>query len=166
MKAKRKWTSDPVMVRIFNKESELRLWKRDNRGQFSLLKTYPMCRWSGQVRPKKSEADRQAPEGFDHVSQSMLNPESDYHLYFNLGFPNSYDSAFGRSGTALMVHGACTSSGCFALTNEGVGEIYAVMRDALKAGPDQVQVQSFRFRLTPENMAYHRANPNIGFCAT
>lgn len=163
MKAKGMRPTDPVMVRIFKKESELELWKRDNKGKFSLLKIYPMCRWSGQLGPKKSEGDRQAPEGFYHVSQSMLNPESDYHLSFNLGFPNSYDSAFGRGGTALMVHGACTSSGCFALTNEGVGEIYAVMRDALKAGQGQVQVQSFPFRMTPENMAYHRANPNIEF---
>lgn len=163
MKTKGMRLSDPVMVRIFKKESELELWKRDNTGKFSLLKIYPMCRWSGQLGPKKSEGDRQAPEGFYHVSQSMLNPESDFHLSFNLGFPNAYDSAFGRSGTALMVHGACTSSGCFAITNQGVGELYAVLREALKAGQEKVQVQSFPFRMTPENMVFHRANPNIEF---
>ncbi len=163
MKTKGMRLSDPVMVKIFKKESELELWKRDNTGKFSLLKTYPMCRWSGQFGPKKSEGDRQAPEGFYHVSQSMLNPASDYHLSFNLGFPNAYDSTYGRSGTALMVHGACTSSGCFAITNDSVGELYAVLRDALKAGQEKVQVQSYPFRMTPENMAFHRANPNIEF---
>jgi murein L,D-transpeptidase YafK len=163
MKTKGMRLSDPVLVRIFKKESELELWKRDNTGKFSLLKTYPMCRWSGQLGPKKSEGDRQAPEGFYHVSQGMLNPASDYHLSFNLGFPNAYDSAYGRSGTALMVHGACTSSGCFAITNDGVGELYAVLRDALSAGQEKVQVQSFPFRMTPDNMAFHRANPNIEF---
>lgn len=124
MKAKRMQTSDPVMVRIFKKESELRLWERDNKGQFSRLKTYPMCRWLGAVGAKEISRGPAGSGGFlRHVRQSMLNPEFDYHLPFNLGFPNSYDSAFGRSGTALMVHGACTSSGCFALTNEGVGGI-------------------------------------------
>ncbi len=163
MKTKGMRVSDPVLVRIFKKESELELWKRDNTGKYAFLKVYPMCRWSGQLGPKKSEGDRQAPEGFYHVRQSMLNPESDYHLSFNLGFPNAYDSAFGRTGTALMVHGACTSSGCFAISNQGVGELYAVLREAFKAGQETVQVQSFPFRMTPENMANYRADPNIEF---
>lgn len=163
MKSKGMRISDPVMIRIFKQESELEIWKRGSSGKFALLKTYPMCRWSGQLGPKKTEGDRQAPEGFYHVTKGMLNPASDYFLSFNLGFPNTYDRAFGRTGTALMVHGACTSSGCFALTNDGVGEIYAVVREALDAGQEAVQVQSFPFRMTPQNMAMNRGDPNMEF---
>lgn len=163
MKSKGMRLADPVMIRIFKQESELEVWKRASNGKYALLKTYPMCRWSGQLGPKKTEGDRQAPEGFYHVTKGMLNPESDYFLSFNLGFPNAYDRAHDRTGTALMVHGACTSSGCFALTNDGVGEIYALVRDALDAGQEAVQVQSFPFRMTPQNMAINRGDPNMDF---
>lgn len=163
MKSKRMRISDPVMIRIYKQESELEVWKRTASGKFALLKTWPMCRWSGQLGPKKTEGDRQAPEGFYHVTKGMLNPASDYFLSFNLGFPNVYDRAHNRTGTALMVHGACTSSGCFALTNDGVGEIYAIVRDALDAGQESVQVQSFPFRMTPQNMAINRSDPNMDF---
>jgi murein L,D-transpeptidase YafK len=155
--------SDPVLVRIFKEESELEVWKRDRTGRFALLKTYPMCRWSGKLGPKTTSGDRQAPEGFYHVTASMLNPQSQYHLSFNLGYPNRLEAALGYTGDSLMVHGACSSSGCFAMTDEGVGEIYAVVRDAIRGGQQSVQVQSFPFRMTARNMARHRGDPNTSF---
>ncbi|SMH26422.1 L,D-transpeptidase family protein [Mesorhizobium australicum] len=155
--------SAPILVRIFKQESELEIWKRDRGGRFALLKTYPMCRWSGKLGPKKENGDRQAPEGFYHVSAGMLNPKSQYYLSFNLGYPNKLEAALGYSGEALMVHGACSSSGCYALTDEGVGEIYAVAREALKGGQGSFQVQAFPFRMTPQNMAKNRNDPNFAF---
>ncbi|MFC3721858.1 L,D-transpeptidase family protein [Neoaquamicrobium sediminum] len=155
----------PILVRIFKQESELEIWKRDRSGQFALLKTYPMCRWSGKLGPKTREGDRQAPEGFYHVSAGMLNPNSQYYLSFNLGYPNRLEAALGYTGEALMVHGACSSSGCFALTDEGVAEIYAVAREALRGGQPAFQVQAFPFRMTAQNMAKHRDDPNFSFWA-
>lgn len=155
--------SSPILVRIFKQESELEIWKRDRSGRFSLLKTYPMCRWSGKLGPKTRNGDRQAPEGFYHVSASMLNPRSQYYLSFNLGYPNRLEAALGYSGEALMVHGACSSSGCYALTDKGVAEIYAVAREALKGGQTMFQVQAYPFRMTPENMAKHRNDSNFAF---
>lgn len=155
--------SDPIMVRIFKQESELELWKRDRAGKFALLKTYPMCRWSGQLGPKIKEGDRQAPEGFYTVRAQQLNPNSQYYLSYDLGFPNAFDRAHGRTGSALMVHGACTSAGCFAMTDEGVAELYAVAREALRGGQEAFQVQALPFRMTAENLARHRANSNIAF---
>ncbi|MBN9039253.1 MAG: murein L,D-transpeptidase [Rhizobiales bacterium] len=155
--------SAPILVRIFKQESELEIWKRDRSGKFALLKTYPMCRWSGKLGPKKQNGDRQAPEGFYHVSAAMLNPNSQYYLSFNLGYPNKLEAALGYTGEALMVHGACSSSGCYALTDEGVSEIYAVAREALKGGQGSFQVQAFPFRMTAENMAKNRSNPNFAF---
>ena len=155
--------SAPILVRIFKQESELEIWKRDRSGRYALLKVYPMCRWSGKLGPKKRDGDRQAPEGFYHVSAGMLNPNSQYYLSFNLGYPNKLEAALGYTGEALMVHGACSSSGCFALTDEGVGEIYTVAREALKGGQGTFQVQAFPFRMTPQNMAKYRNDPNFSF---
>ena len=42
----------PILVRIFKQESELEIWKEDKTGRFALLKTYPICRWSGDLGPK------------------------------------------------------------------------------------------------------------------
>lgn len=155
--------SAPILIRIFKQESELEIWKRDRTGQFALLKTYPMCRWSGKLGPKTRNGDRQAPEGIYHVNAGMLNPNSQYYLSFNLGYPNRLEAALGYTGEALMVHGACSSSGCYALTDEGVAEIYAVAREALRGGQAAFQVQAFPFRMTPQNMAKNRNDPNVAF---
>ncbi len=163
MSGKSMTPSAPILVRIFKQESELEIWKRDRSGKFALLNTYPMCRWSGKLGPKKENGDRQAPEGFYHVSAGMLNPTSQFYLSFNLGYPNKLEAALGYTGEALMVHGACSSSGCYALTDEGVAEIYAVAREALKGGQASFQVQAFPFRMTPQNMAKNRNDPNFAF---
>ena len=166
MKSKRMSPDSPVLVRIFKMESELEVWKVDASGNYALLKTYPMCRWSGKLGPKKKTGDRQAPEGFYRVSLGGLNPKSQFFLSFNLGYPNRLESALGYTGEALMVHGACSSSGCFALTDQGVGEIYAVVEKALRGGQPAFQVQSYPFRMTPENLAAHRDDPNMAFWKT
>ncbi len=156
----------PVLVRIFKRESELEVWKQTGTGRYALMKTYPMCRWSGKLGPKTKAGDRQAPEGFYHVSAGMLNPKSQYYVSFNLGYPNRLESALGYSGEALMVHGACSSSGCYAMTDQGVGEIYAVVSKALASGQDRFQVQAYPFRMTAENMALHRNDENLAFWKT
>ena len=119
--------SSPILVRIFKQESELEIWKQDRTGKYALLKTYPMCRWSGKLGPKTREGDRQAPEGFYHVNAGMLNPTSQYYLSFNLGYPNRLEAALGYSGDALMVHGACTSSGCYFFNDTATTEIYTLV---------------------------------------
>src|SRR5690606_21148493 len=106
---------------------------------------------------------RQTPEGFYNISASMLNPASQYYLSFNLGFPNRLESALGYTGDALMVHGGCSSAGCYAMTDEGVAEIYAVVREALKGGQGAFQVQALPFRMTAANMAEYRNDPNMAF---
>ena len=163
MSRKKMTPADPILIRIFKDESELEIWKRDRTGRYALLKTFPMCRWSGKLGPKMKNGDRQAPEGFYQVSASMLNSNSQYYLSFNLGYPNKLESALGYSGEALMVHGACSSSGCFALTDAGVAEIYSVVREAIKGGQSSFQVQAFPFRMTAENMAKNRNDPNFDF---
>ncbi len=164
MKAKGMTKSSPIMMRIFKEEAVLEVWKQNNAGRFELVKTYEICKYSGDKGPKIREGDRQAPEGFYLVNRGLLNPNSDYHLSFNLGFPNAYDRAHGRTGTHLMVHGDCSSAGCYAMTDENVAEIYAFARDALNGGQqDAFQVQAFPFRMTAQNMALHRGNPHFDY---
>ncbi|MGO6847392.1 murein L,D-transpeptidase [Rhizobium ruizarguesonis] len=163
MRAKGMKPESPVLVRIFKMESELEVWKVDGSGRYALLKVYPMCRWSGKLGPKTKTGDRQAPEGFYSVSRGGLNPKSQFYLSFNLGYPNRLEDALGYSGEALMVHGACSSSGCFALTDQGVGEIYAVVEKALNGGQQAFQVQAYPFRMTLQNLAAHRDDPNFAF---
>jgi murein L,D-transpeptidase YafK len=132
-------------------------------GRYALLKTYPMCRWSGQLGPKVREGDRQVPEGFYAIAPGQMNPNSAYYLSFNVGYPNAYDRAHGASGGAIMVHGACSSAGCFSMTDQQIAEIYAIARESFAGGQRQIQMQSYPFHMTAENLAKHRADPNIAF---
>ncbi len=153
----------PMLVRLFKEEAELEVWKQDRTGRYALLKTYPICRWSGDLGPKVKEGDRQAPEGFYNISPTQMNPNSAYYLSFNLGYPNAYDQAWGRTGSQLMVHGDCSSRGCYAMTDEQISEIFALGRESFFGGQQSFQVQALPFRMTPQNMAKHRNNPNYAF---
>ena len=155
--------ASPILVRLFKQEAELEVWKQDRSGKFALLKTYPICRWSGDLGPKIREGDRQAPEGFYSITPAQMNPTSAYYLSFNMGYPNAYDRAWGRTGSQLMVHGDCSSRGCYAMTDEQISEIYALGRESFFGGQNAFQVQAYPFRMTAQNMAKHRNNPNMPF---
>jgi len=153
----------PILVRLFKQEAELEVWKQNRSGKFELLKTYPICRWSGDLGPKVREGDRQAPEGFYAITPAQMNPQSAYYLSFNTGYPNAYDRALGHSGSELMVHGDCSSRGCYAMTDEQIAEIYSLGRESFFGGQRAFQFQAYPFRMTPVNMAKHRNNPNMAF---
>jgi murein L,D-transpeptidase YafK len=160
---KRMPKESPILVRLFKQESEAEVWKQDTSGRFALLKTYPICRWSGELGPKIREGDRQAPEGFYTVTPAQMNPNSSYYLAFDIGYPNAYDRAFNRTGAHIMVHGDCSSRGCYAMTDEQIAEIYALARESLSGNQQSFQVQAYPFRMTPLNLAKHRNNPNMPF---
>ena len=163
MAAKNMDKGSPILARIFKEEAEMEVWKKNRDGEYVLLKTYPICRWSGDLGPKKKEGDRQAPEGFYTITPGQMNPNSSYYLAFNTGFPNSYDRAMGYTGSELMVHGDCSSRGCYAMTDEQIQEIYALARESFFGGQKAFQLQAFPFRMTAMNMAKHRNNPNFAF---
>ena len=153
----------PVYVRLFKEESILEVWKQTRNGTYALLKSYDICKWSGKLGPKIREGDRQAPEGFYVVTPAQMNPKSSYYLSFNIGYPNSFDRAHGRTGTYLMVHGACSSAGCYAMTDDQIREIYAIAREAFNGGQRAFAIHAFPFRMTPENMVRHRDDENMPF---
>ena len=153
----------PILIRIFKEESELEVWKQDTTARYELVKVYPICRWSGGIGPKVKEGDRQAPEGFYPITPGLMNPNSSYYLAINIGFPNAFDKANGYSGAFVMIHGDCSSRGCYAMTDEQIGEIYSLARESFLGGQKAFQVQAYPFRMTPANMARHRDNPNMAF---
>jgi murein L,D-transpeptidase YafK len=155
--------SAPVLIRTYKKEAEFEIWKLTSSGRYTLLKTYPMCRWSGQLGPKVREGDRQVPEGFYAIAPGQMNPNSNYYLSFNVGYPNAFDRAWGRTGGNIMVHGICSSAGCFSMTDNQIAEIYAIAREAFNGGQREIQMQSYPFHMTAENLAKYRLDPNIEF---
>jgi murein L,D-transpeptidase YafK len=163
MESKGATRNSPVLIRAYKKEAELEIWKMKRNGEYALIKSYPMCRWSGQLGPKIREGDRQVPEGFYAITPGQMNPNSSYHLAFNVGYPNALDRAQGYTGGAIMVHGACSSAGCFSMTDDQMEEIYAITREAFAGGQRAIQMQSYPFRMTPENLARHRLDPNMAF---
>ena len=152
----------PVFVRIFKAEAELEVWlERD--GRYELFEVYPICSFSGKLGPKLKEGDLQSPEGFYSVSKRQLNPNSQFHKSFNIGFPNRYDRSHGRTGSYLMVHGGCVSIGCYAMTNDGIDEIYGLGKAALRKGQKRFPVHIFPFRMTEQNLALRQASEWIEF---
>ena len=144
----------PILIRIFKVNQQLEVWLLKGY-QYQLFRTYSICNFSGKLGPKVKEGDLQAPEGFYFVGLDQLNPNSDFHLSFDLGFPNAYDRAHRRTGSHLMIHGGCLSTGCYAMTDEGITEIYTLASAALKSGQSLFEVHIFPFRMTPANMAAH-----------
>jgi murein L,D-transpeptidase YafK len=152
-----------MVVRIFKEEEVLEVWKQTSSGSYKLFKTYEICAFSGDLGPKFREGDRQSPEGFYTITPGLMNPRSSYYLSFNTGFPNKFDRAHGRTGSNLMVHGDCLSVGCYAMTDAGIAEIYALARETFQGGNHSFQLQIFPFRMTPANLARHSTSQHLEF---
>ncbi|MFH2044849.1 MAG: murein L,D-transpeptidase family protein [Pseudomonadota bacterium] len=146
----------PIFIRIFKEENELEVWLKESKG-YKLFKIYHICTYGpGGLGPKTKQGDGKAPEGFYYVKPNQLNPVSQFHLSFNLGYPNEYDRIHKRTGSALMVHGNCVSIGCYAMTDKKIEEIYTLGYTALKNGQKFFRVHIFPFRMTDKNMLNHR----------
>jgi murein L,D-transpeptidase YafK len=137
----------PIFMRIFKDPGYLEVWVETKDKTFKKFKEYKICTFSGELGPKTQQGDKQSPEGFYQVSSQQLNPWSKFHLSFNLGYPNSYDRAHKRTGSALMVHGKCVSIGCFAMTDDYIDEIYALAYAAISFGQTSFDVHAFPFKL-------------------
>lgn len=150
------WGS-PIFIRAFKKERTLEVWVQ-KKTKFVLFRTYPIAGASGKLGPKLREGDRQVPEGFYFVKPSQMNPQSNFHLAFNIGYPNSFDKAHARTGSFIMVHGSNVSIGCLAMTDEKIEEIYTLANSAHQGGQSFFRIHLFPFHLTAENLAKNTAN--------
>ena len=147
-----------LYVRTFKLENEMEVWMRKSSGEYTLFKRYAICNWSGKLGPKLREGDKQAPEGFYVVNASQMNPNSSHYLSFNLGYPNEYDKAHGRTGKHLMVHGGCSSAGCYAITDDAVKELFILAREAFTAGQREFPIHAFPFHMTGPRLAQNQSH--------
>lgn len=154
---------DKLFIRILKAEDKLELWASANNKPYELYKTWTICAWSGGLGPKHKQGDGKSPEGFYATNKGLLNPNSRYHLAFNIGYPNAYDRANGYTGDFIMVHGNCVSAGCYAMTDAGIEEIYQLVAQALNSGQKSVPVHIFPFAMNDENMRQAQAWPEYNF---
>ena len=152
----------PIMLRVFKDEAELEVWLRKGE-RFELFAVYPICNWSGELGPKLTEGDRQSPEGLYSIGARQLHRTGRWRRSLDIGFPNTFDKAHGRTGSYILVHGGCTSTGCFAMTNGVMEEIFTLSEAALTQGQVRIQVHVFPFRMTLKNLAAHADSPWTGF---
>lgn len=151
-----------IHIRIFKLSRELELYVHSG-SRFELFRTYPICDVSGTLGPKRFEGDLQAPEGLYTVVAERLHPHSDFHLAFNLGYPNEFDRSLGRTGGNIMIHGGCASVGCFAVTDYYMEQIYLMAEAALAEGQSEIGVEIYPFRMTDENLTAHSQSRWAGF---
>jgi murein L,D-transpeptidase YafK len=144
-----------IYVRIFKAESELELWMQNGTGTFTQLAVYPICHWTGTIGPKLKEGDKQSPEGFYSVGVRQTRLVGRWRRAFNVGFPNLHDQRLNRTGSYILIHGGCSSTGCFAMTDPVQEEIYELAKAALAGGQERFQVHIFPFRMTEANLARH-----------
>ncbi len=88
------WPPKDIYLRAFKSQNEMELWARNNESsEYKLIKTYHICAISGALGPKRSQGDRQVPEGFYFIEE--FNPKSDYYLSLLLNYPNYCDQSAG-----------------------------------------------------------------------
>lgn len=139
-----------LFLRAFKAEQELEVWVSDMKTEaFQHLLTYPICKSSGVLGPKRKEGDLQVPEGFYHIDR--MNPNSSYHLSMGLNYPNASDKIRGdqdQPGSDIFIHGDCVTVGCLPMTDSKIEELYMMVTQAQKNGQQEVPVHIFPGRLT------------------
>lgn len=155
--------NSPSLIRIFKETHELELWRKASNGKYALVNTFKICAFSGDIGPKFKQGDRQAPEGFYTITNGQLNYQSIRFVSLNTGFPNTFDRAQGATGAAIMIHGGCDSAGCYAIEDAPMQDLFAAIRDSLKAGQKSVQLQIYPFRMTAFSMLLNRESKHINF---
>jgi murein L,D-transpeptidase YafK len=130
---------------------------------FVLFETYPICHWTGTLGPKIREGDKQSPEGFYSITARQSRHRGRWRKAFNLGFPNALDQRLQRTGSYILLHGGCSSTGCFAMTDPVLDEIYDLAQSAMAHGQPRVHIHIFPFRMTERALAQHAGHPASAF---
>ncbi|MBN1756914.1 MAG: murein L,D-transpeptidase [Chitinispirillaceae bacterium] len=139
-----------LYIRIFKHDRVLQIFVEKD-GTYRLFKVYPICRYSGDLGPKKKQGDRQAPEGYYSIMKHHLNPNSDFYKAVNVGYPNEYDRSHHYTGSAIMIHGGCSSIGCFAMSDSIMMELYFIVAAGLQH-QKVIPVHIFPFDMSDRNM--------------
>jgi len=153
------------------KRAWVELWVQGQDGSYRLLKSYPVCTYTGHLGPKRDADDRQAPEGFYTIQRTGMNPQSAYYRSMDIGYPNAYDRLQRATGSQIKIHGMCISGGCFTMgepqreDHQHIEELYTLVQAAHAGGQAQVPVHIFPFPMTADNMALYAHSGWIRFWA-
>lgn len=138
-----------IYLRAFKTEKKVELWgKNSSDSVYTLIKEIPICEISGEIGPKRRSHDLQVPEGFYHINE--LNPYSKYYLSMRINYPNASDSirgVKGRLGNLIYIHGACESSGCIAISDDKIKELFVYCIEAYNAGQKEINIAIYPARL-------------------
>jgi len=142
-----------IYLRAFKTEKIIELWAKNSQDSvFILVKEFSICDLSGFEGPKRRYRDLQVPEGFYHISE--LNPYSKYYLSMEINYPNASDSirgVRGHLGNQIFIHGSCISSGCLAITDDKIRELFVYCIEAYNSGQQEIALTIYPARLTDAN---------------
>ena len=154
----------PMLLRVFKQEREVEVWVQpEDQQTFVLFRIFPICFYSGKLGPKVKEGDMQSPEGFYFVGPAQMRAKSQYHRAIDFAFPNDYDAAQGYTGTELLIHGNCVSSGCYAMTDPFVEQLYELGSATAATAAQGFWIHAFPFHMTAEAFAGQQDSPWLGF---
>lgn len=138
-----------IYLRAFKTEKIIELWAKNNcDSDYTLIREFNICDLSGDVGAKRRSHDLQVPEGFYHIAG--LNPYSKYYLSMKVNYPNASDSIRGNRrhlGNNIFIHGSCISSGCLAMTDDRIREMFVYCVEAYNAGQQEISLTIFPARL-------------------
>lgn len=153
------WPPKEMYIRSFKYDRQLEVWVKSNtKEQFKLFKTYKICMQSGSTGPKRMQGDYQVPEGFYYINE--FNPNSNYHLALGLNYPNASDKILSdslRPGNAIYIHGNCVSTGCIAITDVPIEELYFIATNVKTNGQDFIPVHVFPVKYNVKKSAEYLA---------
>ena len=137
-----------LYIRSFKYDRQLEVWvKGDSKEPFKLFKTYKICMQSGTMGPKRMQGDYQVPEGLYQINE--FNPNSNYHLSLGLNYPNASDKILSdpeKPGNSIYIHGNCVSTGCIAISDIPIEELYIIASSVKANGQEFIPVHVFPVR--------------------
>lgn len=151
-----KYPATSIYLRAFKSQNEMELWARDNDSmEYKLVKTYRICALSGILGPKRTEGDRQVPEGYYFIED--FNPKSDFHLSLLLNYPNYSDMVLGdkkKPGGDIYIHGGCVTVGCVPMTDPVIQELYVICMNAKVNGETYIPVHIYPTRFNKAGLNF------------
>ena len=123
------WPPQELQLLAIKETRQMELWARSESG-WHYIRDYRIKGMSGGLGPKLKEGDRQVPEGSYRISR--LNPNSSFHLSMKVDYPNAHDRKMAqrdgrrRLGGDIYIHGNQVSSGCLAIGDNAIEELFVL----------------------------------------
>lgn len=114
-------------------EKYLYVFAPDRKGKMQNVLSYPIIGTSGGAGPKLKEGDKQVPEGI--YKTPGFRTDVIAHLALTVNYPNDFDRKNARLekrknlGSDILVHGSQWSTGCLAMGNPCIEELFVLAYD-------------------------------------